>query len=133
MGNFLNYFKAALIVQLFWSIAVTLLVLSMPSSDLVYLSFASESPTASTIDSVGDQMQGALSSSSTLPVVDSATLVFYSGNIVLDLIGNFVTAIPQMFTLLLKALFSLFPIDIMLQKRLYVVSYAFISILYLFS
>jgi len=78
-------------------------------------------------------MQTALTTSTELPLVDTATLVFYSGNIMLDLIGNFVTAIPQMVGLLLNGFFMLFPIDITLQKTLFYSTYAFISILYLFS
>jgi len=133
MANFLDYFKAALIVQLFWSITITLLISTIPAANLTYLSWASDSPSASALSSVSSEMQSALNTSTTLPVVDTATLVFYSGNIVLDLIGNFVVAVPQMFTLLLTGLFMLFPIDYKLQDTIFIVSYSFISILYLFS
>lgn len=133
MANFLNYFKAALIVQIFWSFSITLLISTIPAADLTYLTFVSDSPSASALDSVSEEMQDALTTSTTLPVVDSATLVFYSGNIILDLIGNFVTAIPQMITLLIVGLFKLFPIDVHLQDAVKYTAFAFIGILYLFS
>lgn len=133
MTNFLTYFKAALIVQLFWSVSVTLLVASMPTSDLTYLNFTTQDTSVSAINTAPGQVESALDTSTNLPVVDSATLIFYSGNLMLDLIVNFVTAIPQMFTLLLTGFFTLFPIELGLQKEIRTATYAFIAVLYFFS
>ena len=58
-------------------------------------------------DIAGD-VQGGLDQQSNVPLVEVGALVFYSGNILIDLILNFVTAIPQMIGLLINGLAVLF-------------------------
>ena len=69
-----------------------------------------------TMDTLGPKIESNLGSQLRLPLIDAAALVFYSGNLVVDLLMNFMTAIPQMFTLLVEGIFTLMPIDANLQK-----------------
>jgi len=108
----LALFKTMLTVQLFWSFAVTILVATMPAGDLADAALFTGHSSAGAIDSVGDQLESNFQDQVNVPnVVDTATLVLISGNLVVDIILNFFTAIPAMFVLLTDGLLQLVPIS----------------------
>jgi hypothetical protein len=46
-----------------------------------------------------------------VPVVELGALVFYSGNIVIDLLLNFIFAVPEMITLVMAGIGTLVSVD----------------------
>lgn len=46
-----------------------------------------------------------------IPLIDLGGLIFYTGNIIVDFLMNFVTAIPSVVTLLIDVFFRFFPIQ----------------------
>lgn len=104
---------SALTVSLFYGFAVTALVYGLCDGSMAdpcgYVTgFASE---GADLTGVGAEVENALTQQTNLPVVELGALLFYSGNIFLDLILNFLTAVPQMFGLLVTAIMMLFSVD----------------------
>lgn len=104
---------SALTVSLFYGFAITALVYGLCDGSYAdpcsYVSgFASE---GADLAGVGSEVEGALTRQTNLPVVELGALLFYSGNIFLDLILNFLTAVPQMFGLLVTGIMMLFNFD----------------------
>lgn len=103
-------FKVVLLVMLFYGFSMTLITHAMPADALPYADFATSSINAeyTDYDSVTSSVQGNLESQKDIPLLDVGALVFYSGNILIDLIINFATAIPQMFILIINGFMLLF-------------------------
>jgi hypothetical protein len=89
-------FKIMIIVMLFYSFSITLLVNSLPDTALNPASIFQDVDDRFNIESIGSEIQGGLESQTNIPVYDLGALVFYSGNILIDLLLNFLFAIPQM-------------------------------------
>lgn len=103
-------FKGVLTVMLFYSVSITLLTSFMPVEALTYADFFGEGVSSSNLDysSIAGDIQGGLDQQSSVPLIEVGALVFYSGNILIDLILNFITAIPQMIGLLINGIATLF-------------------------
>lgn len=130
MGIF-DYFKAVLTAQLFWAFSVTLLIYGL--SQVTTLT-----PVALFTDNVGleindirDRVDVGFDEQLELPLVDLGSLVFFSGNLLADLILNFITAVPNIVNLFLAGLFTFLPIDSQLQTLVKVFITVFGTILYL--
>lgn len=65
-----------------------------------------------------------------VPLVDLGTLVFFSGNVVVDLMLNTILAIPEMITILVNGILSLLPISSYVAVQIKVFIFAAISIMY---
>lgn len=114
MANIMDLYKAGILVSLFYSIAITILVYVMPAAMINNVEIFSEPANNMNLESIGQQVEGSLTSQTEIPVVELGALVFYSGNILVDLLLNFATAIPQMITILVSGLSILINIDTML-------------------
>lgn len=107
----LDFFIYVLMVQLFWSFAVTSLIYVVPGEYAVAVTLFTSDPTASTLTTISPSVQTNIENQLQLQLIDIATLIYYSGNLIIDLILNFLGAVPQMFALLIQA-FSIFvPVD----------------------
>lgn len=95
-------------VQLFYAIAITIIVGTIPAGALDYVTAFSDAGTEIDVEGVATEVQGSLESQTDIPVIELGALVFYSGNILIDLLVNFVTAIPQMIMLIINGLALLF-------------------------
>jgi len=119
----LEFLKVLFTVQLFWALGITLMVATIPAAHLEPVSLFVNASGSDTLETLGPQLEENLQNQIDLPLVDVAALVFYSGNLIVDLVLNFFTAIPQMFTLLLDGLFILMPniaADIQIYLKLFV-------------
>lgn len=130
MGGMIDFFKVVLTVQLFWSFAITILVSTIPTAQLPYVSLFTDSANSDTLSTLGTDIQGNLQNQLNLPIVDFGSLVFYSGNLVIDLMLNFFFAVPELFTLLISGLFIFAPIDITLQFWIKTFAFTLIAALY---
>lgn len=108
----IDYFKGTIIVMLFYSFCITMLAYAMPAEALQYNTMFSQSQEATIdLDSISQQVEGSLQDQTNIPVIELGALVFYSGNILLDLLLNFAFALPQMFSLLINGFLAIFNID----------------------
>jgi len=110
MAQGLEAFKVMITAQIFWSFVFTLLVYTLPGADQGQLALITMHNGTTELATIGDQFESAVTNQTNIPIVEIGALLFYSGNILIDLILNFAFAIPEMFTMLLNILFFVFPI-----------------------
>jgi hypothetical protein len=91
----------------FYSVIMTLIIYAMPETTVAnsFLKFSS------TFESTASDLQDLVENERQIPVVNIGVLVFYSGNLILDFVVNFVTAIPSMLSFFVTAYTTLFSID----------------------
>ena len=111
MAGKLDFFLVVVMVQLFWSFGVTTLAYVLPTDQLTYSDMFVTDSTAGSLNTFGQKVQASTQNQMTIPAADVATLIFYSGNLIIDLILNFVTAFGQMFNLILHGVFLFIPIN----------------------
>jgi len=104
-------FKVMIIVQLFFAFCITLMAYAVPDGAKDYLSTFSNVANEIDLEGVGAEVQNSLTRQTNIPIIEVGALVFYSGNIILDLLLNFMFAIPEMLGLLVNGIMLLFNID----------------------
>jgi len=130
MAKQTDIFFAVILVQLIYSFGITILVYSLSGMN-IDLNSIMTLPTSSDIVNTTQNFEEQLQRTRNIPIVDIGALVFYSGNAFIDLIGNFITAIPQMATFLLNALIQLFPLEPTLAFYLKLFIEASLTIIYI--
>lgn len=111
MANIMSFFKIMITMQLFYAFAITLLAYSVPADAQSYVTSFSDLAEDISLENVSSEVQSSFESQTNIPLIELGALVFYSGNILIDLMLNFAFAIPQMLTLLLSGLLSIFGLD----------------------
>lgn len=129
----LDYFSKGIQIQLFYALAITLLVYSMPATDRNFVAQFESSPANVDLETTANEFQNSFQSQANFGIVDVAAFALFSGNSIVDLMLNFFTAIPSMVTLLLKAIFMFVAIDATAQKTIMLYVYAIIAILYVIA
>jgi len=130
MANNLILLKSMIIVQLFYAIAITIIAQVMPPDNSQYVTSFQELADEINEQNVASTMQSGLDSTLDIPALDVGALVFYSGNIIIDLLLNFISAIPQMFYLLMTAILYLFQINAFLTAQFILFASTIITVLY---
>ena len=105
----IDYFKTVIMFMLFYSLGITTYCHFLPS-DALHFTTAFSGNSAS-FEDTASKFQSGLSNQTNLPLLDMGALIFYSGNYLIDLLLNFVFAIPNIITTLLYAIGSLFGIN----------------------
>lgn len=111
MVSSMTAFKGIIIAQLFFSFAITLFAYATPDNALDYVTSFSDLANQASLNETGEQIQDSLERQTNIPVVEIGALIFYSGNIVLDLLLNFVYAVPEMIGLLIHGFMRLVSVD----------------------
>lgn len=104
-------FKWIVIVQLFFAFSITVITYAMPDDSLNYVTAFSDVASEISLETVSNDVQDSVTDSLNIPVIELGALVFYSGNIILDLLLNFFFAIPEMIGLVINGFMLLFNID----------------------
>lgn len=104
-------FQVIIIIQLFFSFAITIFAYAMPDDTLVYVDSFSDVANDIDLDSVTTDLQDSVESTLNVPIIELGALVFYSGNILVDLLLNFAFAIPEMIGLIINGFMYLFNVD----------------------
>lgn len=111
----MKLFQTVLVIQLFYALAITLTTygLAAAGSDLINAQIDpfSEVTDDLNLETVSGELEDSLTRQTNIPVVELGALVFYSGNILLDLMLNFAFAIPEMIGMLVNGLGLLFNLD----------------------
>ncbi|WP_456477600.1 hypothetical protein [Geoglobus ahangari] len=130
MSSALEYLKLIIEIQLLWSFAVTGIVYTLPADAVNHISFVQQEVNVD-LTNTSTEIQQSLQKQMDIPVIDLGALVFYSGNIVIDLMLNFFTAIPGMFNILLTIFLTFINVDAYLATQLKLLSTAVLTIAYL--
>lgn len=126
----MDMFKIILMVQLFFSFAITGLAYAIPDDALSYVTSFSDPAEQITLEGVTQDVQDSLEQQTDIPVIELGALVFYSGNILIDLILNFVFAIPQMLGLVVHGVMLLLNVDTYLFALVQLFASAVVTVLY---
>lgn len=133
MPTIIDYLKVVLIVQLFYAFSITMVTYALPAAELENSRVALFEGPADVYSEeyISSQVEGNVGKQFNLPVIELATLVFYSGNIVIDLLLNFITAVPQMFTLLISGFLLFFNLDAVVATQVKLFFETMITMLYI--
>lgn len=115
----------------FYSVSITLITHYLPSDAQVQISSFTNVGAGVNLNDTASQVQGSLDQQLNLPLVEVGALVFYSGNILLDLLLNFVFAIPQMIGLLITGLCNLVNIPSFIGMTVQVFASVVLVVLYI--
>ena len=134
-SNTWEYFKMIIVIQLVFGVGATMIAHSLPEQ--TYLSI-SQQVTPEQIENISEisgnfteKMETIRNPPIDLPFVDTAFVLFYTGNLVIDAFINSIFAIPSMATVLVKGFALFFPIDPAFETALTLFVYAFIAVLYI--
>ena len=126
----MTLFKTMILVQLFFSFSITMITHAIPTSELVYVTSFSSLKNDIDAGDVSQEIQDSLDRQTNIPLIDVGAMVFYSGNIIIDLMLNFFFAVPEMIFLLIDGIARLISINVLFQNELQAFASAVIVILY---
>ena len=127
-----NLLKGILVVMLFYSFAVTTISNSLPAESLDYIKPFQTKTTASLSDTVSE-VESSIDRQLNIPIIEIGALVFYSGNIVIDLFLNFIFAVPEMLTILTHGLILVVNVPAYLVDTIQTFAFSVFSIFYILS
>jgi hypothetical protein len=120
-------------IQVFFALAITLFVYALPADTKPYLNDYASLSNRVSLDTTADKFQGAIQKQTDIPILDIGALVFYSGNIILDLFMNFIFALPEMGALLIKTIATLLSLDSFFTTRIMIFITVIFSVTYLMA
>lgn len=131
----MDYLKAIILVQLFFSFAITVIVYALPADLKVYVDPFSDVSGSIDMQGVANDLESNLQGQQNIPLIDVGALVFYSGNKLLDLILNFIFAVPEMIGLLIYGIVSLLGngVDSFIMATVQLFTFVTVSALYIVS
>jgi len=130
--SFYRWFSLVLIVHLFYGFSITLIEYAIPADALANAQVAMFEEGISTLNAqkLSADLQSNVQQQFNIPVVDLGALLFYSGNIVIDLILNSTFAVPQMMSILLNGVFLFMNIDAQIKLNLVLFATVVAAIIY---
>lgn len=131
-----EWFKVILVIQLFYGFGITLLMHAWAQNAGFNAGDVEAFETVSQnldIQDTTNQIQQNFNTQFQLNGTDLAGLIYYSGNLLLDLLVNTAFAAPQMFTIILTGLFSVMTVDAFIQGWITAFFFTIVSILYFLS
>lgn len=125
-----EYFKFIIIVQLFFGMSVTMIAYAMPTDTQNFVSVIQPGHPID-LSSVSQNIQESAERQMDMPILEMGALVFYSGNVMVDMVLNTIFAIPEMITIVTNIIINFLPIDPVIQGTLQIFMWAVISALYI--
>lgn len=129
MPSTLEYLKIVLIIQLFYGASISMITYSLPAeyvdNTLLY------SQGAQSIEETSSQVTDSMQRQLDIPTLDLGSLVFYSGNILIDLMLNSFFALPSMFGIIIYSIMNIFNFDPYLANTVSLFIAAALAVLYM--
>ena len=104
----------------------------MPDDTLNYVSIARPEHDVN-LDTIAKDIQESAEKQMDIPLLDMGALVFYSGNIVVDLILNSLFAIPEMISIIVNIFLNFFAVNAYVATYAKLLIWAVISAVYIIS
>lgn len=124
----MDIFKTILLIQLFWGFGISIITYATPADAKHYLyEYSADNDVSTTISDV----QTSLTRQKNIPLIEMGAIVYYSGNILIDLLINSLYAAPQMVALLSKGILHIFSIDSFMWAHLELFTATLITITYI--
>lgn len=131
-GSIISGFKVTIVVMLFYALAITVIGYTLQGVTGTADQISPYNDLANSVDmeGVSTQLEDSLTQQTTIPVIEVGALVFYSGNILIDLLLNFAYALPQMVALLVHGITALFNFNEVIWVYVQIFSSVLITALY---
>lgn len=131
----MTFFQAIVLVQLFYSFGVTTLTYALGVNGETFpeLSLLDLDSGNNDLGDISGEIQSSLEVQTDIPVVELGSLVFYSGNIIIDLLLNFVFAIPEMITTAFMILAYFTNVDAYIWANIQLFLFTLVTVAYLIS
>lgn len=126
----MKFVTLMVMIQLFYGAGITLLAYSLPTEQVNLISTYQQPSSDLDMTEISDTIEENIQSQLNIPIVDISALVFLSGNIIIDMIINFFTAIPSMITIAISTFFMFFPVDAFIATQVKLVFWVFAAIMY---
>ena len=121
-------FILMIIVQLFYSISITLISHSYKNLNIqTNVEFVAKTQNVS---SITEKIQSSLQLQTNIPIIDLGALLFYSGNLLIDMMLNFFFAIPSMITILVHFFGIMIQMDAYLLTTFKLFMFGLVSVWY---
>ncbi len=131
-SNTFDFFKYVIIIQIFFGIGASMISYTLPGPDYVSIVMPSGMQSPESIsENFTQDVEMIRNPPIDLPLIDTAFILFYSGNLVIDAFLNSIFAIPSMCTILVSAFTIFIPIDAQLASYLSLFVYTIIAVLYI--
>lgn len=134
-SNTWDYFKFVIIIQLLFGIGATAISYSLPGTTYITISQQVSPEEIKNMEELSndfnEDIEAIRNPPVNLPIIDTAFILFYTGNLVIDAFINSIFAIPSMATVLVTGLGVFFPIDPYFQNILSLFVYSLVAILYI--
>jgi len=126
----IELFKVVIMIQLFYGLAITGLTYALPVDVLNEVQAFSDISTSTNFEEISSQIEDSVEQQINMPVIELGALVFYSGNIIIDMVLNSALAIPEMFTILINGFCRLISLDSYITNLLMVFAGVVFSVMY---
>lgn len=134
-SNTWDYFKTVIIIQLVFGIGVTMIAHSLPNQTFVSISQEITPEEIESMQNISSNFTNDIDQIRNppidLPIIDTAFVLFYTGNIIIDAFINSIFAIPSMCSVIVTGFAIFFPIDPYFETMLGIFVYAIVAILYI--
>jgi len=130
MPTVMSLFKIMIVVNLFFAVAITLVAYAIPASARNYVEPFSEMSDKISLNDTTTKVQSSIQRQTNIPVIELGALVFYSGNIIIDLLLNFAFALPEMVGLVISGLGLLINLDTFIVASVQLFISALMIVLY---
>jgi len=133
MGSIVSFFKIILMIQIFYAIGISVIDYGLPAQYSNNLDPLSDNSANVDINSMSDDMEDLIDKQQTMPNEDLGGLALYSGNLLISLFINFLTAVPAMFVLLVTFIGMLINVDPFYLNQIKLFIFIVIGLGYVFS
>jgi len=131
--DMMKLFSTIIMVQLFYSFAITTVVYSMEDELQLQSLPYYDADQKMDLNYTVNQVQSNIDSQTKLPLIEFGALLFYSSNIILDLLLNFAFAIPQMIGFIVSGMCALFAFPVSIIATVQAFASGIIILLYFIS
>jgi len=129
MAKITDVFLVLIMIQLLYSFTATTISHALNSMSIESNEFIIN---VTETDAISEDISRTLERQKTIPILDLGAILFFSGNIVLDLVINFFTAIPSMFTFLIDVFGNVFSVEATLLRTFKLMIYSVTTIIYFY-
>jgi len=130
MAKIFSFFMAIILLSLFYGFGSTLLIYATTPFSVDTNAVGSYRIQGVNATEIAARVGSATQSQLKIPIIEAGALLFYTGNILIDLMMNSFFAIPSLLTILTNSYFLFFSVDVILAMQLKIVLFAIASLAY---
>lgn len=130
MSKTFGFFMAIVVFSLFYGFGSTILAYTIAPYGADSNTVDSYSIEGVNASDVADRTASAMQNQLNIPIIDAGALLFYTGNILIDLMMNSFFAFPSLITILINGFMIFFSFDAVIAMQIKIIFFAFASVIY---